>query len=353
MSTNNIVRIGVIGAGFIGKVHCNEFKAIPGVTLAGVSDFLPERAAKLAAEVGVQKVFKSAEDLITDKEIDAVVIAVPNRYHSSLAISALESGKHVLIEKPMALNSLEAKRIVEVKNRSKKVVMVAHQMRWEGLSKTIKNLADDAAFGRIYNIKTGWWRRCGIPGWGSWFTRNSDSGGGPLIDVGVHMLDLALWLIGNPKPVAVYGSTYAEFGPERKGLGTWGTPDWNGHFDVEDLASAMIQLDNGATMTLEVSWAVNTDTNMKPFIHIMGSEGGVSYYGDSAKLVGQQFGRPFSIDLASPVNVNPRTAVATHFIDCLRTGAEPISSAESGLVNNLVLDAIYESAKTGKLVELV
>ncbi len=352
MSKSDTVRLGVIGAGFIGKVHCNEFKAIPGVELAGVCDFLPARAEALATELGVKKAFKNAEELIADKSIDAVVVAVPNQYHASLTVLALQAGKHVLVEKPMALNAVEAKRIVDAQRKARKTVMVAHQMRWEGLSQIVRKQAEDGAFGRIYNIKAGWWRRCGIPGWGSWFTRMSESGGGPLIDIGVHMLDLSLWLAGSPKPVSVFGSTYAEFGPKRKGLGTWGTPEWDGRYDVEDLATAMVRLDNGATLTLEVSWAVNTDSDQKPFIHLMGTEGGASIYGDCAKLVGQQFGRSFSIDVAKPGNVNPRSELSKHFIECVRTGKEPISSAASGLLNNQVLDSIYESAKTGKLIEI-
>jgi len=352
MSKSDAIRLGVIGAGFIGKVHCKEFKAIPGVELAGTSDFLPARAEALAAELGVKKVYKDAESLIADKSIDAVVVAVPNQYHSALTVQALEAGKHVLVEKPMALNSGEAKKIVAAQKKARKVVMVAHQMRWEGLSQIVKKQVQEGALGRVYNVKAGWWRRCGIPGWGSWFTRMSESGGGPLIDIGVHMLDLALWLAGSPKPVSVFGSTYSEFGPKRKGLGTWGTPEWDGRYDVEDLATAMVRLDNGATLTLEVSWAVNTDSDQKPFIHLMGSEGGASIYGDCAKFSGQQFGRPFSIDVPRPGDVNARADLSKHFIDCVRSGKEPISPAESGLLNNLVLDSIYESARTGKLVEI-
>src|SRR5690606_33152769 len=118
--------------------------------------------------------------------------------------------------------------------QSGKVLMVSHQMRWDWLPIQVREQVDRGELGRIYTAKTGWYRRKGIPGWGAWYTRQDEAGGGPLIDIGVHMLDTAFFLMGDPKPVSVYGSTYAEFGPKKRGIGTWGTPNWDGYYDVED-----------------------------------------------------------------------------------------------------------------------
>lgn len=348
--SNQTVRIGMLGAGHIAKVHCNKLKEIDGVELTAISDPLIDRTQAVADQFEIPNVCTSADEVLATG-VDAVVVAAPNQHHCELTVKALQAGKHVLLEKPMALNGTQGKEIVAAQRAAGKVVMIAHQMRWDGISQAIKKQYDDGELGKVYNAKTGWWRRCGIPGWGSWFTRMDQSGGGPLIDIGVHMLDLAIYLMGSPKPVSVFGSTYAEFGPRKKGIGGWGTPEWDGVYDVEDLATALIKMDNGATLTLEVSWAVNTDSDQKPFVHLMGTEGGASYYGGAGKFVGQRFGKPFEMEI-TPGKVDARANLSNHFIDCCRTGKEPISPAVSGLANNLVLDAIYESAKTGKMVEI-
>ncbi|MFD2212732.1 Gfo/Idh/MocA family protein [Metabacillus endolithicus] len=348
------IRLGIIGAGAIGSVHLTTFsKLSEDVVLQGITDAYLPLAEQRAKEFGVKQVFSSAEELIHDSDIDAVIIGVPNKWHAPLAIQALKAGKHVLVEKPMGINSEAAKDIVRAQRESGKVVMVGHQMRWQWNIQQVKEQAEKGALGRIYHAKTGWFRRKGIPGWGSWFTTKSEAGGGPLIDIGVHMLDLALYLMGNPKPVSVFGSTYAEFGPKKKGIGNWGTPNWEGQYDVEDLATALIKMEDGSTLTLEVSWAVNMDTSNEPFIHLMGSEGGASLGGNSAKILTEQFDRPIDIELSPDANEEEdRVQLSRHFIECVRNGNQPITSAMTGLTNNLILDAIYESSKTGREVVL-
>jgi predicted dehydrogenase len=292
--------------------------------------------------------------MVAAAEVDAVVVASPNTTHAELAVMALEAGKHVIVEKPLALNAKEASKIVEAAEKSGKTTMVPHQMRWNPGSQKLHALTEKGELGDIYYAKTTYLRQSGIPGWGSWFTRFNESGGGPLIDIGVHMLDLALYQMGNPKPVSVFGSTYAKFGPEKRGLGTWGTPDWDGYYDVEDLASALIKMDNGATLFLEVSWAANIDAvDAKSGITIMGSEGGARLEPGSGDftLSGQKFGECFSVNVAAQ-GPPAREAMTKHFIECAKEGAQTIAPVYSGMVNNLVLDAIYESAKTGKSVDI-
>jgi len=347
------LRIGVIGAGNIGRVHIAAFKACPKVELVGVTDSLPALALKAKETYGIPKTYPDAKALVSDRGLDAVVVAVPNRFHAEHAVAAMEAGKHVLLEKPMALNSREAMEIVKAQRRTGKVLMMAHQMRWNWLSMEMRKLIDRGHLGRIYNVRAGYLRQAGIPGWGSWFTRSKDSGGGPLIDVGVHMFDLVLWLMGNPRPVSVFGTTYAEFGPRKKGLGTWGTPEWDGYCDVEDLAAALVKFDNGATLSVEVSWASNTDTSVSQFVHLMGTEGGISYYGSTAKLIGQAFDTACPGDLKPPADApDARVGLTEHFADCCLEGKTPIADAVSGLANNLIIDAIYESSRTGKAAEI-
>ncbi len=352
MSGLDKIRIGIIGAGNIGNVHLNEFGKLQNeCVITTITDKIIERAESSASKHGVAHVAKSNDELINSDQVDAVIIAVPNAYHEELAIQAMEAGKHVLIEKPMGLNGAAARRIVQAQQKSGKTAMVAHQMRWEWLALNMKQQIDAGELGRIYAAKTGWFRRKGIPGWGTWFTDSQEAGGGPLIDIGVHMLDLTLHLMGSPTPVSVSGSTYAEFGPRRKGIGTWGTPNWDGHYDVEDLAMAIIKLDNGSTLTLDVTWAVHMDTDNQPFVHLMGTEGGASLKGNDGKWLTEKFDEPLERAVSTPGNdEGGRVRLSRHFLDCIREGKEPITSVRSGLINNLIIDAIYESSKTGREV---
>ena len=346
------VRIGVIGAGFIGRVHMRTFAALAGAEVTACADASAELAGAAATELGIPHVFADASELINSRHVDAVVIAVPNLFHAPLTVEALTAGKHVLCEKPMALNGTAAREIVAAERKSGMTAMVAHQMRWLAAPQEAKRVAQGGELGEIYNATCGMMRRKNIPGWGSWFTRMDESGGGPLIDIGVHVLDLAIWLMGNPRPVSVYGSTYAKFGPQKRGLGNWGTPQWDGIFDVEDLATAMIKMDNGATLTLEVSWAVNTKSDNRHWVDLMGTEGGVSIRGDELTLTTQKFDRPIAVESVPVSPVGERDQLAAHFVESISTGTRPVSDVESGLVNNTILDAIYQSAAEGRSIDL-
>lgn len=354
MTVENKIRIGIIGAGNIGNVHASEFsKLADECVITSITDTYLPLAVEKAKQHGIANVVSSPEELIQRSDVDAVIIGVPNQFHAPLAVQAIAAGKHVLLEKPMGINGDAARQILKASQASGRVVMVGHQMRWESVPMQIKEQIDRGELGKIYTAKTGWFRRKGIPGWGTWFTQMDQSGGGPLIDIGVHMLDLALYLMGNPKPVSVYGATYAEFGPSRKGIGTWGKPNWNGTYDVEDLATALIKMEDGSTLSLEVSWAVHMDTDNSPFIHLMGSEGGASYRGAQGKLLTEKFDRPFETELRKADNdEGERARLSRHFLECIREGKQPITSALTGLTNNLVLDAIYESSRSGNEVKL-
>jgi len=353
MTSQNPIRIGIIGSGNIGNVHMEVLKQIPDAQIAAVTDVYLPLAEARAREHQIENVYATTEELLADDSIEAVIIAVSNEWHAPIAVQALQAGKHVMLEKPMAINLESAKQIVEAERKSGKVLMIPHQLRWESLSMQVKQQVEKGALGHIYHAKAGWVRRKGIPGWGTWFTQMEKSGGGPLIDLGVHMLDLSLYLMGNPKPVSVYGATYAEFGPRKKGIGTWGAPNWNGRYDVEDLATAMIKLDNGATLSLDVSWAALVETDNQPYVQLLGSEGGASIRGTKGKLLAELFEREADVDLSIPdQDEGPRVRMAMHFLACIREGKQPITSVMTGYTNNLILDAIYRSSQTGREVQL-
>ncbi|CAM3497900.1 Gfo/Idh/MocA family protein [Marinicrinis lubricantis] len=347
------LKLGIVGAGAIAKVHASNFSKLEDVELVAITDAFLPLAEKTASEYGIGKVFPNPESLMESNEVDAVIIAVPNKWHAPYAIHALKHNKHVLLEKPMGIDLQSAEEIVQAQKSSGKVMMIPHQMRWEWFSRKAKGLIEEGRMGRIYYAKASYLRRKGIPGWGSWFTRKDEAGGGPLIDIGVHMLDLALYLMGNPKPVSVVGSAYAEMGPHRKGIGNWGTPNWDGYFDVEDLAAAFIKFDNGATLFLEVSWAGHTEIQSSPTIQLMGTDGGATIKGNQGQLHAEIFDEVVDIDLAKPdLEENERVLLSKHFVECIRSGQEPISNVWTGYINNRIIDAIYESSKTGKEVRL-
>ncbi|HUX14563.1 MAG TPA: Gfo/Idh/MocA family oxidoreductase [Spirochaetia bacterium] len=349
------VRVGIIGAGFIGRIHARMFSQVAEAQVVGITDFSRGLAQTVAVEFGVPRVFATAEELIDSDEIDAVIIGVPNAFHHPLALHAFDRGKHVLLEKPMALSGAEARDIYEAGRKAERTLMIAHHMRWEPLSRQAHAASLSGDLGNVYFAKASVLRKKGIPGWGSWFTRKKESGGGPLIDVGVHFLDLCLWLMGSPRPSRVFGATYAKFGPKKRGIGTWGTPQWDGLFDVEDLATAMIRFENGATLNLEASWAVNITSEHTFDVHVAGDEGGISLSDQKLVLTGQKFDRSFGIEIPAPVGGAPdeaRLALSRHFIECVRERKKPISDGVSGLINSTVLDAIYRSAETGGVVDL-
>lgn len=353
MSTTTKIRIGLIGGGNIGNVHLQEFGKLKDLCeFTAITDAYLPLAEQRAKEYDIPVVAQTPEELIAREDVDAVIVAVPNMAHAELTILALECGKHVLVEKPMGLNTEAAKEIVRAQQRTGKTVMVGHQMRWEWPALQVKDQIDRGELGKIYTAKTGWYRRKGIPGWGTWFTNKAESGGGPLIDIGVHMLDLAFFLMGEPKPVTVYGSTYAEFGPKKKGIGTWGKPNWNGQYDVEDLATAIIKMEDGSSLTLEVSWAVHGE-DTPPFVQLMGSEGGASLKGAEGKFLTEHFDQTVDIPLVAPAqDEGARVRLSRHFLECVRDGKQPWTSALTGLRSNLIIDAIYESSRTGDAVKL-
>lgn len=352
--TEEPLRLGIVGAGEIGRVHARVFHQIDDVILLGIFDVNTSLATELSADYDTTTVYGSVDAMFAAPEIDAVVIGVPNKFHKPLAIQALRAGKHVLLEKPMGLNGSDAAEISAAQQETGKTLMIAHQMRWQWINREIKRYANSGAFGRIYAAKTGWLRRSGIPGWGSWFTRKAESGGGPLADIGVHMLDVTRYMMGSPLPVSVYGSVYSELGPRKKGLGGWGTPNMDGLFDVEDLAMALIRMDDGSTLSLEASWAIHTDAPDNIFIRLMGTDGGAVVRNNaSATLCGDLFDRACTIDITTPEDAeDARLALSRHFVDCVQTGQPPITDAFSGVVNNRIIDAIYQSAVTGKHIEL-
>lgn len=344
-------KIGIIGAGGISEAHLQAIKHEPRAEVAAIADVSSEMAANRAALHQIPQVFSDYEEMLEEADTDAVIICVPNYLHAEAACKALAAGKHVLCEKPMAIDVQQAEEMIDAAKRADKILMVAQNNRFRSDSQYVKKLLDEGKLGSVYHAKTGWIRRSGIPGWGSWFTRKELAGGGPLIDIGVHMLDLTLWLVGHPKPESVLGQTYAQFGPHKRGLSEWGRIDDKGEFDVEDMAVAMIRFENGFTLTLDASWASHIEKE-NAFLQLYGSDGGtsLSIYEDHLTLYHEWNGAPATTDVLLKRG-KERVLLFANFIDSIEGKAAPLCTPEQALYINRLIDAIYTSARTGEAVK--
>jgi len=341
------VRVGIIGIG-IGRAHLQAYKKNPKAEVIALCDLREAETKKLAEEYEVPYVFSDYKKMLAMKEIDAVSVCTPNYLHMPMTVAALEAGKHVLCEKPPARNVDEVKKMQEVVKKTGKKYMTALVQRFSGEGSYIKQLAEEGFFGEIYSAVALWLRRKGIPGMGGWFTQKEKAGGGPVIDIGVHIIDLLLYIMGYPKPISVSAETYAKFGPYGEGAGGWGIAEAEGIFDVEDLANVFIRLENGATILLQVSWAS----------HIEGEKLGASIQGTKAGAEWSPL-RLFTDINRQPADIiphlPPRDAFLgeiSHFIDCILEDKEPIPNIEQAIVIQTVLDAIYKSAEKHEEVKI-
>jgi predicted dehydrogenase len=345
-------RFGIVGAGGISELHLKALEKETRAEVIAISDVAIDKARERAASHGISQIYGDYREMIRRGDVDAVIVCVPNDLHAPVAIEALRAGKHVLCEKPMAINGTLAQKMAEVAKQTDRVLMIGQNNRFHSETFLLKELIDKGKLGQIYHAKTGWIRRNGIPGWGSWFTSMERAGGGPLIDIGVHMLDLTLWLMGFPKPLAVFGQTYGVFGPRKKGLSSYGSINERGVFDVEDLAVAMIRFEGGITLTLDVSWAAYVERD-RVFVNLFGNEGGAALDLDERKITLFHEEGDTPVDsVLRPTRRDARLHLLKNFIDSMEGTAEPVCTPEQGVYIHRILDAIYQSSRTGELVEL-
>jgi predicted dehydrogenase len=337
--------VGIVGVG-IGSVHAQGYSKLPNVKIVALCDLDTQRAEKVAAQYGVKAIYSEYEAMLAEAKLDAVSVCTPNALHAPVAIAALGAGCHVLCEKPLSVGAEEGARIVAAARKAPGKFMVGMNNRFRGDTQVLRQYIEHGDLGDIYYARCGWVRRHGIPGFGSWFTRKELSGGGPLIDLGVHALDLTLYLMGNPRPTSVFGATYAKFGPFGKGHGSWGAPVRGGGYTVEDLACAQVRFKNGATLVLEASWAQHC-AGEKLYCEVYGDKGGATL--DPLRVYTESHGRPVDISPSFP-SIGGHEAEIAHFIDCITENKQPIATAEQALDVMRILDGIYHSAETGESV---
>jgi predicted dehydrogenase len=304
----------------------------------------------------VPHLYREYQDLLARDDLDAVSIGVPNHLHAAIAIAALQRGLHVLCEKPLARTAEEAETIVQAAVEAKRVLQVVFNHRERGDVQTLKRYIDEGKLGRIYYAKAYWMRRNGIPGAGSWFVSKAKSGGGPLIDLGVHVLDMVLYLLGEPEVVTVSASTYDELIQGGRGFDKEATKSGANHSqDVEDLATAFIRLANGITLSLETSWATNSSYGDDYGVILYGSEGGaeikVKNYStrDTLRIYTDVAGAPSEIAVQNPKS-GFHLAVIRQFVEHIRSGNWSLYTGNEGLRRARIIDACYASAQQGREV---
>lgn len=346
------LKFGIIGAGAISYSSSREINAHPDAEIIALSDSNAERLANLGGTLGVSRLYPSSKEIIADPDVDALYIAVPNAFHAPLSEQALDAGKHVILEKPFALNKREADAVAAAVYRCGKLFMVGMNQRFVPGAQKTKSLALSGALGDIYHAKACWMRRSGIPRMGTWFGNKALSGGGSLLDIGVHLMDLALYLMDNFEPATVTGATYTRFGNRGLGEGGWGISDREDiAFDVDDFATALIKLQGGATLSLDVSWALHQKESNNMNVNLYGSEAGASVYPPEIYRSGDN-GEYNVVQNPAADLVYGHTSRFHNFINAILDREAPCVTLEQALKVQSIIDAIYESCSTGREVRL-
>jgi predicted dehydrogenase len=345
------LKVGVIGAGGIAQAcHLPGYACVPDLCdIVWACDIDPERLAQVTGKFGVKKTTADYREMLADKELDAVSVTTPNALHREQTIAALLAGKHVLCEKPLAMNVAEAREMCAAAKKSGRILQVALQQRFSAPAVFVKRFIDNGHMGDVYFARAQAMRRRGVPHWGV-FIDKEKQGGGPLIDIGVHILDLTLFLMGYPKPVSASGKTWDTLGKDPSLANFWGEYD-RSKFTVEDFAVGLIRFENGAAVSLESSFMANMEGD--PFeTQLFGTKAGaiVKGWGDDAVRLFKEIDRQY-FELKPqklPDVPSAHTAEVRAFVCAILEGAPSPVPGEHGLILNAIFDALYKSSGTGR-----
>lgn len=360
MSNDRIIKIGIIGCGNIAShKHMPALKAQKDVEMIAFCDILPEKAEKAANTFGVEgaKTYTDYRDLLADPTIDAVHVCTPNRSHSAITVDALHAGKHVMCEKPMAINAEEAKKMLDAAKETGLVLTIGYQNRQRNDALYLKHEAEQDTFGDIYYAEATALRRRAVPTWGV-FLDEYEQGGGPLIDIGTHALDLTLWIMDNYKPKYCVGTAYHKLNKTTETGNAFG--DWDPEkFTVEDSAFGFIVMENGATIVLRSAWALNTLDVREAVTSVCGDKAGGDMSGGNVRINSINGGRQCVTEANMGLGRLPgfegesgkdaACREARLFIDAIKKGTAPSTLPEQAYCVTRILEGIYTSAKTGDI----
>jgi predicted dehydrogenase len=347
------VKIGIVGVGTISELHLNAYRNNKQVQIYAICDLNEERAMKTADHYGAVKTYTDYHKMFAEGEIDAVSICTWNNTHEPIAVAALQAGLDVLLEKPLSTTVEAALRIEEAVRSSGRMLQVGYVRRYDNNARLVKEFVEQGEFGELYYARASSIRRIGNPG--GWFADAERSGGGPVIDIGVHVIDLCWYLMGRPKVKSISANTYSKLGNRAnvKHLTSYRAADYDASRNtVEDMANAIIRFDNGASLLLEASFTLHAKEN-KTTINLFGDRGGVEIdpalsfvteKNNTILNITPQTDHPgFHLDSAFQNEID-------HFIDCILTGEQPISPVADGVEVMKMLCGIYESAAKGEEV---
>ena len=354
------VKVGLIGCGAIAEEkYVKALKSIPEAEMVAFCDIIPEKAEKLRSIFNVPeaKTYIDYKELLKDDSIDVVHVCTPNKSHSPISVAALNAGKHVMCEKPMAINYEEAKMMYDASVKNGKLLTIGYQCRYMPAQLYLKEACENGELGEIYYAKAHALRRRGVPTWGV-FLKEEEQGGGPLIDIGTHALDLTLWMMDNYKPKTVMGTVYKKLSDEPDCGNIFGPWDPT-EFTVEDSAFGFIVMENGATVVLESSWALNTPEEAEAKCTLCGTKAGAGMIG-GLRIISDAHGKftettpDFSdgaiLYVPGGKILSPEEKESRNFYDAILYGTELRTKPEQALVVTQILEAIYESGRTGKPV---
>ena len=345
--------VGIIGVGSIATMcHIPGYQSLADrAEVRAVADVVGERAREVAAEFSIPRAFDDYRRLLELPEIDLVSVCVPPFKHRDCAVDALEAGKHVLCEKPMAMNGSEAAEMIAAAENSGKKLSVQFQTRQTPQAKLLKSKIEQGELGRIYFARAQYLRRRGIPSWGMFHSR-AHNGGGALIDIGVHILDLTMWLMGSPRPVAAFGSAFDFLGRRGDIWNSWG-PHNHAEFDVDDSAFACIKFDNGAIVNFECSWAANFQARAQQQLTLAGDRGGAEVF--PLKLFGDDGEALYDIEPGPIEDLDYREqhrCAIERFVDAVANDEPVLVKPQQARAVTQVIDAIYESTESGGLARI-
>ncbi len=343
------LRVGLVGTGAIARgTHLPGWANVANAKVVSCFDIDLSRAETMAAEFKIPTVCKSLKEMLSDKSIDVIDICTPNYDHKPTALAAFAAGKHVYCEKPMALTGKEGASMVAAAKKAGKKLMIGLHNRFRGEVECIKDMVDAGKLGNIYYSRSYSIRRRGVPSWGV-FGQKKLQGGGPLIDIGVHSIDMAWYLMGKPKPVSVSGQYYETIGKTPGHIGAFGPWDWS-TYDVEDFAVALVRFEGGQTMMIESAFCVNLSEE-KFSAEIVGDKGGASI--SPLKITLEENGYLME---CTPQFVKdrrqPHGAAIAGFAEALLEDKPVPIPGEEALIVQKVIDGLYKSSQTGREVRI-
>jgi len=338
--------------GGIANLHAGGWKASEHAELVAGCDVNPAVFERWQTEHGLAKLTTSPQELIADPELDIIDICSPNNYHAPQAIAALKAGKHVLCEKPLAPTAEEIRGMIAARDESGKLLMTAHHFRFSGTARALKAEIEGGDLGEIYHARAWWLRRSGAPIRPT-FIYKEQAGAGVGIDLGVHVIDLVLWFMGNPRPVSVSGVARTEIARQPGAFSQWGGDIPSG-FDVDEFSTAFVRFENGASLIVEVSWLLHHGSDGDDVqTWLYGTRGGAHwpkceiYESDNRRK--QHYNRSLKV---TDEKLRPHHQEIVDFAQAIVDGRPSPVPSEQSLQVQMILEAIYRSQESGAEVRL-